>query len=290
MNFYYVVCDTKNFSANRFYRLACLSRFTNIAYIAIFIFALFQAHIIIAAEVDGLYHSQAIVTGTEEPERTRGFGEALKNVIVKLTGDAGLQQDHRLAALLAEPHRFVESFDYEDRMKGIPLHDEEGTRKRPHFLRVSFAQPAIDAELERLDLRKWGSDRPLIGVWLNVRTASDKYTVRSDGPAGYGQRAVLMDTADLLGIPIILPAANENVLHLDDVTHFDFNKLNAALPETDALLFGNLSITTNGYWDIVWSLHTASTDRSWALQDVTFDEALKVGLTRSALTLSGNDP
>ncbi len=181
------------------------------------------------------------------------------------------------------------SFEYEDRMKGIPLHDEEGTRKRPHFLRVVFSKPAIDAELNKLRLREWGSARPLIGVWLDVRTAEEGYILPSGGPDGYGQSAVLVIPRSR-GIPMLSNDRDENLLRFDDAPNIDFDKLNAVMPEADVLLAGTLSITTNGHWNMIWRLHTASSDKRWALKDVTFDKALKSGLTRSALALSGNDP
>src|SRR5262245_58542317 len=107
-----------------------------------------------------LYRVETVVTGTEEPERTRGFRVGLTDVAVKLTGDVRLSENGRLASILEHPHGLVDTFEYEDRMKNIPVHDEQGTRQRPHFLRIRFKAAELDQELAKLGLSKW-TERPL---------------------------------------------------------------------------------------------------------------------------------
>lgn len=243
-----------------------------------------------AAEVNDLYDAQAIVTGTEEPERTRGFRTALIDVIIKVTGDARLEQNGKLQPLLNMPHRFVERFEYEDRMKDIPVHDEQGTRERPHFLRVRFKTPEIDRELQTLGLRKWLSDRPVLIVWLGVSTARGTYVLEADGPNGYGQRTVMVETATRRGLPIALPPPGQKNITFDDISSMSRSKLKTAAPDADAVLIGMLSITGTGYWDTDWYLSYRNQSRSWALRNVSFDTALKNGLQTSALIFSGNAP
>ena len=79
-----------------------------------------------SVEVQDLYRGETIVTGTQEPERTRGLWIALKDVFVKLSGDISLLTNQQLDILIGDPHRFVADIEYEDRMKGIPVHDEQG--------------------------------------------------------------------------------------------------------------------------------------------------------------------
>lgn len=240
-----------------------------------------------AVEVSNLYRAEAIVTGTEEPERTRGFKAALQDALVKLTGDIRLLDDERIAALVASPHSLVERFEYEDRMKDIPVHDEQGTRDRPHFLRVFFNSRLINRELERLQIRKWSSDRPLVAVWLTIETARGVYLLTEEGAEGYGQRWVLTETAERRGIPIQLPTA-ENAQRFPKGTAVEISQLQAASAAGYAILIGTLKLVEGGYWNIDWSLHSESGVQRWALVRVSFDRALKDGLEQSALVLSGN--
>jgi hypothetical protein len=244
-----------------------------------------------AVEVENLYGAQAIVTGTEEPERTRGFRAGLTDLVVKLTGDARLAESDRLRPLLESPQRFVDAFEYEDRMKGIPVHDEQGTRERPHFLRMRFKQSDVDAALAKLGLSKWPADRPLLAVWLGVRTAAGAYVLTALGAEGYGQRLVIVETAVRRGIPVLLPEAGATAtVAFDDVGAGNVSKMTDASPRADAMLSGVLSSVPDGYWDMEWRLTQRDRSRSWRLSKVSFDTALKNGLETSALILSGKAP
>lgn len=237
---------------------------------------------------DALYRAETIVTGTEEPERTRGFAIALRQVVVKLTGNIGAASDPRLDAIAGNPHRFVARFSYEDRMKGIPVHDEQGTRERPHFLRVVFASDAIDAELARLGLAKWPAPRPAVALWLAVGAADGAYVLHKSGPQGFGQRAVAAETAARLAIPLILPEEGDAAVQPAHVANRDIGHLRKHAPGADAVLAGMLSLAANGYWDMEWTLWTANGSREWKLAAVSFDTALKNGLETAAIVLSGN--
>jgi len=237
-----------------------------------------------------LYTAQTIVTGTGEPERTRGFRAGLEDVVVKLTGDARLASSPELAGLLRDPHRLIERFEYEDRMKGIPVHDEQGTRERPHFLRMRFKTEDIEAELARLRLAKWAEPRPLLAIWLAVRTAKDSYLLQNRGDRGYGQRAVIAEAALRRGIPVHLPPgapAQQSAVTFADIAESRLDGAKEASSHCNAWLFGLLSVTAEGYWNIAWHLEWEGKQRTWNRAGVSFDTALKDGLETSALVLSG---
>src|SRR5262245_24804101 len=205
-----------------------------------------------AFDAQDLYSAETIVTGTQEPERTRGFRAGLIDVIVKLTGYIRLAESNKFGPLLEKPHPLVEQFEYEDRMKGIPVHDEQGTRDRPHFLRIRFKAPEMDKALAELGLRKW-SERPILAVWLGVKTAVGDYVLAKTGDDGYAQRAVIVETAARRGILVLLPDAEKagSAVTFADVAAGNVEKMKAA-SQADAWLSGMLSITDSGYWDIKW--------------------------------------
>jgi len=242
-----------------------------------------------ADSIPDLYRTETVVTGTEEPERTRGFRVGLADVIVKLTGDVRLAQSETLAPLLEHPHPLVEQFEYEDRMKNLPVHDEQGTRQRPHFLRIRFKAAALDEALSRLGLAKWADNRPVIAVWLGVKTAIGSFVVTTSG-RDYGQRVVIMETAQRGGIPVRLPEGDGSAtaVTFDDIAADNFEKMADALKGADAWLSGDLALTESGYWDIRWRLRWKGQTHVWTKSGVSFDVAIKDGLQTAALTLSGN--
>jgi hypothetical protein len=240
-----------------------------------------------AEPVRDLYSAQAIVTGTIEPERTRGFRLGLTDVVVKLTGDVRLAEGDRLAPLLERPHPLVEHFEYEDRMKNLPVRDEQGTRERPHYLRMRFDAAGMDKALAALGLKKWSEDRPLLAVWVGVKTAVGNYVVTTSGDETYGQRAVLAEVAQRRGIPIRLPDAG-TADTVADIAAGDAARIKTASAGADAWLSGVLAITDSGYWDMTWRLHWKDQSRVWTLKNVSFDTAFKDGLQTAALIFSGN--
>ncbi|MGE0230367.1 MAG: DUF2066 domain-containing protein [Flavobacteriaceae bacterium] len=232
-----------------------------------------------AAEiVADLYQAKALVTGTEEPERSRGFRAALADVAVKITGDTALERDTRLEGLLARAPELVASYTYEDRMKGIPVHDEQGTRERPHILTVTFDTERLDAAIATLGYRRWSEDRPVVAVWLGIGAANGNYVLGSGGSAGYGQRAVLTESAARRGLPIRLPAEGQSAITYEDVAGRRPAVFRASPPEAAAHLLGTLIPGGDGYWTMEWTLRHAGQETLWRLRGVTFDQALKSGI------------
>lgn len=242
-----------------------------------------------AMEVTGLYRAETIVTGTAEAERRRGFRLCLSEVIVKLTGNAEWLSAEAASPLLARAHELVVGFEYEDRMKGIPVHDEQGTRERPHFLRVVFDRTELDRALQERGLRLWSADRPLVAVWLGVRTPAGEYVVREEGDRGYAQRSVLVETAARRGIPVALPGRDPAAgrIAYADIAADTPDVLAVASPGAEAILAGTLILTPSGYWDNRWVLWWRGESRAWTRRGVTFDSAIRDGLQRSARLLSG---
>jgi hypothetical protein len=96
------------------------------------------------ANVDDLYQCQTIVTGQGEESRRFGFPVCLEQVLVKVSGDPRLIGDPEVAGLAGQAATFVTDFAFRDRMAGIPVHDEQGTRDRPYDL-TGRADQAEDA-------------------------------------------------------------------------------------------------------------------------------------------------
>lgn len=216
-----------------------------------------------AVEVPDLYGATAHVTGQFEPERSRGFRAALAEVLVKLTGRPDLPQ--RLPEAIARAGDYVADFSYEDKMKGIPLHDEQGTRERPYALSVTFERAKVDALLATAGVRQWPADRPLVGVRLTITDARGSYLLTADGDRGFGQRWALRDAATAAGVPIALPPQ-----------------------EGEERLEGTLSLEESGTWAIAWTFPHGGEAQVWRAEGVSFDDAMRLGMGETARMLSGS--
>jgi uncharacterized protein len=239
-----------------------------------------------------LYQCRAFVTGQGDAERARGFGLCLEAVLVKVSGDPHLRADPRLAPLKQAAARLVAGFTYHDRMAGLPLHDEQGTRDRPFDLTVAFDPPKIDAALRGLGLAPWPAPRPVLAVFLGVRDARRAYVLTEGGERGLGERLSLRDAATQRGIPLVLPKA-ELAAH---VTYADLASASVARRRAlagavggDAGLAGSLvwSEAARG-WTARWRLAWQGRDYRWRISGVSFDDAFRDALDHAAAILSGH--
>lgn len=243
--------------------------------------------------VDDLYRARAFVTGQGETNRGRGFALCLEDVLVKLSGDPSLLGDTRLAALKAHAVDFVAAFHYRDRMAGIPVHDEQGTRERPYDLYVAFDHAAIDTALRGLGRQPWRV-RPRVAVMLGVQDARARYVLASDGDRGLGQRQSLAEIATRRGLPFVLPSST--ILGRRGVT---YSRLAAgeALPLAaaakdaggDVALIGTLvwSEPLLG-WVADWRLDWQGKTHRWRIRGVSFDDAFRNAVDGAELLLSGH--
>lgn len=227
-----------------------------------------------------LYKAETIVTGTVEPERSRGFAAGALQVLVKLTGQPELVGAPGAATLQKQAPEMVATFSYEDRMKDIPVHDEQGTRERPHFLRIRFDRQKFDRALAEAGFEKWDGKRPTVGVWLGIRDARSAYILSRNSEGGYAQRLVLDEASKLRAIPIILPDDTQTAISFADIETGKHKVIEAYAFEhgADAVLYGLLEFDGDAYWNCFWSLYGKDVERQWRLLGVTFDHALKDGI------------
>jgi uncharacterized protein len=241
-----------------------------------------------------LYQCRAFVTGQGEAERARGFGLCLQAVLVKVSGDAHLRADARLAPLKQAAAQFVAGYTYHDRMTGLPLHDEQGTRDRPFDLTVAFDPPKIDAALRQLGVAPWPPPRPVLAVFLGVRDAKRAYVLTEDGERGLGERLSLRDAAAQRGIPLRLPKAQ-----LAAKEHLSYAGLAAASASRrhalagaiggDAGLAGSLAWSEAALgWTAQWRLAWQGREYRWRISGVSFDDAFRDALDHAVAILSGH--
>ncbi|HEX7007935.1 MAG TPA: DUF2066 domain-containing protein, partial [Alphaproteobacteria bacterium] len=244
------------------------------------LFAILAAVPAAAVEVPDLYKAETIVTGTGAAERQRGFRETLAEVMVKASGDASLLGSARLESVLDHASDFVASWEQEDRMKGIPIHDEQGTRDRPFYLRVVFDKAKVDGALQALGLQPWSADRPAVAVWLGVKDAVTSYVLTETSERGYGQREALRLASRRRGVPIVLPRDGAGLPSYEVVASGDLSRLRAAsaVMEADPILSGTLVYDGEGHWVMDWSFARGGAVRRWRYEHVTFDVALRGGI------------
>jgi hypothetical protein len=247
-----------------------------------------------AAPVENLYQAQTILTGQGEEGRPQGFAECLRDVLVKVSGDPKLLNDVRVTMLEPQAATLVRGFSYRDRMEGLPVHDEQGTRDRPYDLTCDFHPDRIDAVLRSLDSKPWPAERPRLAVFVAVRNIAVSYLFADDTRRDNGQRDSLLRASYQMGIPVALPKQAELQaagLDLDLVSKAEPTSLASAAKAlgADLPLVGTLRFSDEVHgWIADWRLAAQGRTYRWQVRGVNFDEAFRSALRGAAQILSGN--
>ena len=247
-----------------------------------------------AAPPADLYKAKAFVTGQDERNRRSGFAQSLPDVLVKVSGDPQLKDDPRVAALAATVETLAGSYVYHDRMEGLPIGDEQGTRDRPYDLTVSFKPDLIDAALKSLGREPWTAARPRIVVFLAVRNHARDYWLARDSEFGTDQRDAMASAAWTFGLPVQLPpgSAIANLPLTFDVPPKERlqNLADAAKAAGGDVALAGAMAWSDGFigWHANWQLITKDKTYTWAIRDVSFDEAFRSAMRGTAQILSGH--
>jgi hypothetical protein len=240
-----------------------------------------------------LYQSMYVVSGKSPERRTVGFEEALRRLMVKISGDRRLADDPVVARMIAHAADYVVDFSYRDLKEGIKLSDEQGSYDRPHYLTVTFDKAKIDAALKELGRKPWVGPRPKLAVFLAVRRGAKSYLADSDDPRDELMRQSAANASLLYSMPIVFPpkSALPALSSLEAVKAADPAELEAAAKASgaDEALVGTLDWSDADLgWVADWTVTYQGTPVHWQKRGISFDDAFRDGLSGAAMILSGN--
>jgi uncharacterized protein len=244
--------------------------------------------------VSDIYTTRAVVTGTDERNRPLGFKLCFEDVLVKVSGDASILSDRRFAALAAVAGQYVSTFSYSDRFEGKPVHDEQGTYDRPHFLTCQFDSQKIDGVLKMLGRKPWLGHRPRLIMVLIVHGRTNSGVLSEDGVVDPDMREALANAAQRYGLTVSLPSVvtlQDNRINIDTAESIPAERLLkvAALSEGKLPLVGDLRWSDAALgWVAKWRLAVNGRRHRWSVSGVNYDEAFRNAVRGAARVLSGN--
>jgi hypothetical protein len=246
------------------------------------------------ADIAGLYRTKTIVTGRREETRLKGFGDCLRSVLLKVSGDQRLLDDPGLVPLLAKASDAIAVFHYHDRMSGIPIHDEQGTHDRPFDLTCEFSREKVDAALGSLGTKAWVASRPSIALFVSVRNGPAAFVLAADDRDSAIMREAFADAADAVAIPIRFP--NKTELHQIGLDAGTLPR--TGLPVLDAFageIGGRRALAGSIVWSDrelgwigEWRFFDGAGTAIWQVRGVSFDKAFQSAIRGAAQILSGN--
>ena len=214
-----------------------------------------------AVKVDGLYQGQVPVAGKDEEGRAVALGEALRQVVGKLTGIAS-PSGPLVDAAVAEPQRYLQQFQYRD----TPRAD------LPFALWARFDREAVDGILHDAGLPRWSAERPGILAWVVQVSEAGAEFVGADDLSGLA--AALNRRAWERGLPLSFPlldledrvrAHPADLWSLDETTVLAMSERYGA----PAVLVGRLEATSAGAWVASWRLLDGGAGLEWVTRGLT---------------------
>ncbi len=155
-----------------------------------------------AVQVEDLYVGEVLVPASAGDSRAlrAGAQEALLQVLVRVSGSTGIEQEPRIASALRQPDSYYYQYGYDTTSRMIEIDGEEQPAR---VLRVSFEPSAVARLLRSAGLPVWGSNRPGTLVWVAFSDDSGRRLITESDEGDFAQ-ALGLDAA-ARGLPILYP-------------------------------------------------------------------------------------
>ena len=158
-----------------------------------------------AIEVSGLYQGIVTVNSRENTqERNRAFGDAMRQVLLKVTGNREVLSQAVIRRAISNADDYVDTWSY----RTITPDDEAQAAIE---LSVSFFEPEVLDLLDLAGVPVWPQNRPYTLVWLVVQDELGGRELHGSSTADSEVSLLLEREAEIRALPLLLP-----VLDIDD--------------------------------------------------------------------------
>ena len=238
-----------------------------------------------------LYEVEVPVEGQGRKERGLVTREALKEVLVRISGrtEADALADDEI--LVPRPTRFVQQFRYRKFKSGEVVPEApDGAKSYTQKLRLRFTKKTVAKFLREQGYPVWGKTRPATLVWLVVDDQKQRILIGNSSP--HVSRTYIEQEATKKGLPFRLPLmdlADQSKVQVTDVWgNFEDTILAASQRyQTEAILVGRIYLSFAKTWNTRWSLYSAGQRQDWQVSNSdTLRAAVNEGLAKTGEVLS----
>jgi hypothetical protein len=238
-----------------------------------------------AGTVTDLYEATVPVDSRTEADRTAAVRAALRQVLVKISGDPNAASYEGANTLIGDAPRLMQQYQY---VENLVTGGAAGLQPRLG-IRVRFDPAVLEEALRATALPIWGRERPSVLLWLAVDDTQVRGLIGTDDPGGYAD--VVRHRASQRGVPLILP-----LLDLEDARYLD-GATGGAIGGTavlaaserygaDAILTGGVSSVGAGVWEGRWRLQLGEEVVGWTSRGALAGLVLEQGIDRVAAELA----
>ena len=241
--------------------------------------------------VRNLYEAEVPVSGQSRAEREEAVREALKEVLVRISG---LNEASSLAAdedLVRKASQYVQQFRYR-RFKPKEVIPESLENAKPfnQMLWLRFTKKTINKLLLNQGLSVWGKTRPSTLIWLVIDDQKNRVLIGNN--TNHNGRTHLEEASKKRGLPVRLPLldlADQSKLQITDVWgNFEDTILAASERyQTESVLVGRVYLNFAHTWHTRWTLYSAGQRQDWDFGSIdSLSEAVNQGIAKTGEILS----
>ena len=213
---------------------------------------------------NSLYAAKVSVADRSDSEWHKGVAEALKSVLVKVSGNSGINTLPKVNEQAAEDNEIVEQFSY-------------GESEGKLLLNVSFDLERVNNILTSSGQLIWGGDRASTLVWfVNDKGENTIFLTDQDQHSN-----IFKEVATQWGIDVYLPL---NDLSYNELLQMDINapSFSVLLRKfstkygVDQVLFGKKDPQNSNLF--YWKLIADDAEYSWSYEGKDFDDNVRSAL------------
>lgn len=229
---------------------------------------------------DALHEATVPVADRTTAARDAAVKQALTEVLIRLSGDATAPTQPAGKAVLAEPSRYLQQYQY------------EGAETSGLYFRASFDAAALEAALQKRGVTLWGRERPALLAWLAVDDGQRRYLLGAEDSDAL--LAEVQAAARRKGLTLVLP-----LLDLEDQSKLSFTDIHdvaleralaaSARYQPQAVLIGSLK-RDGANWSGAWGLHYAGDNARWQTSGAGLPAMLDAGLSQVDTRLVAGTP
>jgi hypothetical protein len=176
-------------------------------------------------------------------ENESAFREAMRDVLVRVTGRRDAPELENLAPLVAQASRYVASY----------------RRAAGNQLTVNFDGAAIENAVDASGLAFWGNERPVTLVWLAIDRGSGRRALVSASDTS-AEKTRIDANAERRGLPLVWPDAGDDLVRaMQQAWSGTQDSLIDAARRygADGVLIGRARLSDSGTYAVEWSFSSA---------------------------------
>lgn len=235
-----------------------------------------------AEVVENLYRAEIPVENQDPEVRLTAIGQAMREVLVRASGQAMILGVPAIDTAIGQPTRFVDRYRYQ--IRKLPEGDQLEVR-------VQFDEKAINKLLRENRLPVWGRNRPVVLLWLVVDDRKTGRKLISADSKNQAIRSLVEQEARQRGLPLRLPLydlADRTNLKVSDVWgNFEDRIIDASTRyQTSTVLVGQIYKTYSNSWSGRWTLYSDGRRSDWESGGETMALAMLPGIDNTADALA----